>query len=352
MNLNLSSSLRQSGLSLMELMIAITIGFVVVAGVGYVYVSSRQTFRTQNSMSTIQENSRFALDTMSYDIRMAGYMGCGNFSSIGIHSIASSPVVNIPTGGLQVFPGGTGWTAPAGVTRVSGDVLRVALAQASTGVTITGSMMTTSASLAITGNPSNYQAGDVLMVADCQNADVFVATTVSNSSGTVTIAHGSNSNTTPPFLFKLYGTSPPPPALIYRFRQIDYFVGCPTVSWTALSSSCSVPIALYQVVNSVAQPLVDNVENMYFSLGVDTSPPAKVLGAYQTPAIVDAASNWANVLTVQIHLLMVGGPANDTGSNVAVVPQTYTFNGATSATPDSRMRQEAIASVGLRNHLP
>lgn len=351
MNLNLSSSLRQSGVSLMELMIAITIGFVVVAGVGYVYVSSRQTFRTQNSMSAIQENSRFALDTMSYDIRMAGYMGCGNFSSITITNI-SSPAFIIPTGGLQVFPGGTGWTAPTGITRVAGDVLRVALAQAASGVTLTGNMGTTNANIQISGaSTSNFQANDVLMVGDCQDADVFKATGVSNSSGTVTITH-TNSTNSGNNLSKLYGTSPPPPALVYRFRQIDYFVGCPTVSWTALSSSCSVPVALYQVVNGAVQPLVDNVENMYFSLGVDTAPPAKILGAYQTPAVVAAASNWANVLTVQIHLLMVGGPANDTGSNVAVVPQTYTFNGATSATPDRRMRQEAIASVGLRNHLP
>ena len=116
------------------------------------------------------------------------------------------------------------------------------------------------------------------------------------------------------------------------------------------------PVALYQVINNgVPQPLVDNVENMGFLLGV-AAPSAKVVGSYDDPTTVAAANNWANVLTVQVHLLMVGGPANDAASNVAVASQPYSFivNGTTYATypADRRMRQEAIATVAIRNHLP
>lgn len=342
MNLNQPLFLRQSGLSLMELMIAITIGFIVVAGVGYLYLGSRQTFKAQDSLSAIQENSRFALDTMSGDIRMAGYMGCGNLSSTPLNNITNSPIITIPVGGLQVFPAGAGWTAPAGVTRVAGDVLRIARAQSS-GVTVTGNMANYTANIQIAGNPYNYQAGGVLMVSDCQNADVFQNTGVSNSSGTITIAHGSNLNSQN-FLSKLYGTMAPP-AQVYTFQQIDYFLGCPTASW--VGGRCSVPVALYQVINNgVPQPLVDNVENMAFLLGVGSGQVA--VPPYQIPA---AVANWAQVLTVQVHLLMVGGPANDAGSNVAVVSQAYTFNGV--AYPaDRRLRQEAIATVAIRNHLP
>lgn len=346
MNIDRSLSLRQTGFSLMELMIAITIGFIVVAGVGYLYLGSRQTFRTQDNLSTIQENSRFALDTMSRDIRMAGYIGCGNFSSITFNNITQSPQITVPTGGLQVFPGGAGWTAPAGITRVAGDVLRIARAR-SGGVTLTGNMGTLNANIQIGGNPNNYQAGDILMVSDCQNGDVFVANNVSNSGGTVTIAH-SNSVNTSDFLSKLYGTSPPP-AQVYTFQQTDYFLGCPTTSWAG--GQCSVPVALYQVINNgVPQPLVDNVENMAFSLGVQGTPMT-----YQTPTTVAAANNWAKVLSVQVHLLMVGGAANDTGSNVAVTSQPYSFivNGTTYASypADRRMRQDATATIAIRNHL-
>jgi len=337
---------RQSGFSLMEMMIAITVGFIVVAGIGYLYLGSSQTFKTQDSLSAIQENSRFALDTMSRDIRMAGYMGCGNLSGITPNNITQNPQIATPTG-FQVFPSGSGWTVPAGYARVAGDVLRISHASSS-GVTLTGNMTAANANIQITGNPGNFQAGDVLMVSDCQHADVFVANNVSSGSGTVTIAHSNSVNTTN-FLSQAYGTSPPP-AQVYTFQQIDYFLGCPTASWAG--GQCSVPVALYQVINNgVPQALVDNVENMAFLLGVDTSPPAKLVGAYHSPTPVAAANNWANVLTVQVHLLMVGGPANDSGSNVAVTSQSYTFNGVTYAA-DRRLRQEAIATIAIRNRLP
>ena len=336
---------RQTGFSLIELMIAITIGFIVVAGVGYLYLGSSQTFKAQDNLSTIQENSRFALDTMSRDIRMAGYMGCGNLASTSINNVTNSPVITLPTAGLQVFPSGAGWTAPAGVTRVAGDVLSVASA-ISSGIAVTGNMNATTANIQIAGNPYNYQAGDALIVSDCQNADVFQNTGVSNSGGVVTIAHGSNLNNKN-FLSKLYGTTPPP-AQVYNLRQTDYFVGCPTASWAG--GQCSVPVALYQVINKgVPQPLVDNVENMAFSLGTGSG---QVVTSYQAPA---AGTNWSQVLSVQVHLLMVGSSANDASRNVAVVSQPYNFivNGAIYATypADQRLRQDATATIAIRNHL-
>lgn len=376
MNFTPPLSLRQTGFSLMELMIAITIGFIVVAGVGYLYLGSRQTFNAQDSLSAIQENSRFALDTMSRDIRMAGYMGCGN---LAVYSASPSTLGNItkapaiapvtPATALQVFPGGTGWAAPAGVTRVAGDVLRVS------GANPSGASLTTppvspasSASIHISGNPGNFLANDVLLISDCTDAVIFVASSVSSSSGIVSIAHASSTNTVP-YLSATHGFSPPtsgsPGAQVYAFRQADYFVGCPTASWSG--GQCSVPLALYQVINNgVPQPLVDNVENMGFMLGVDTSapppnvPPAQIVGSYDTPTTVananGGAGNWANVLTVQVHLLMVGGPANEGRSNVAVASQPYSFiiNGVTYATypADRRMRQDATATIAIRNRLP
>ena len=369
MNFNRSLSLRQTGFSLMELMIAITIGFIVVAGVGYLYLGSRQTFNAQDSLSAIQENSRFALDTMSRDIRMAGYMGCGNLgvysSTNALGNISSSPTIApvTPDTALQVFPGGTGWTAPAGVTRAAGDVLRVSGVDPS-GVSLAGPALPGSAAaIHISGNPGNYAAGNVLLISDCSNAVIFVTNGVA-SSGT-TLAHGSSVNTVP-YLSATHTFAPPAPlspgAQVYAFRQTDYFVGCPTASFSG--GLCSVPLALYQVINNgVPQALVDNVENMTFLLGVDTStsmPSAKVVGAYQTPTVVASANggagDWANVLTVQVHLLMVGAPANDTRRNVAVVSQPYNFivNGTTYATypADRRMRQDATATIAIRNRLP
>ena len=63
-------------------MIALTIGFMVVAGVGYLFLGSTQAFRSQDSLSTIQENARYALEIMGQKVRMAGYIGCADLATV------------------------------------------------------------------------------------------------------------------------------------------------------------------------------------------------------------------------------------------------------------------------------
>jgi len=67
---------RQAGLSLVELMIAIALGLILMAGVVQVFLSSKTVFSTQQAMSRIQETGRLAIDFMARDIRMAAYYGC------------------------------------------------------------------------------------------------------------------------------------------------------------------------------------------------------------------------------------------------------------------------------------
>ena len=184
MNRTLPSFLRrQAGLSLVEMMIALTIGFMIIAGVGYLYLGSRQAFRTQDSLTAIQENARFALATMSHDIRMAGYMGCGNLSNITPNIIASAISPLSPATALVVFPGGTGWTPPASITLKSGtDVLRISRASGGnvTAYTPSSSMSGSPpkpSSVQINANPNNFiQQNDVVLISNCQTADVFAVT--------------------------------------------------------------------------------------------------------------------------------------------------------------------------------
>ncbi|MGA7179919.1 MAG: PilW family protein [Thiobacillaceae bacterium] len=329
---------RQSGLSLIELMIALTIGFMVVAVVGYMYLGSRASFRSQDSLSTIQENARYALDMMGQNIRMAGYIGCSNLASIPPGNLVDHTALGPINAGLQVYPNGAGWAAPAGVVRVAGDVLRIYEASGG-GVAVLPA--STATSTVIGANPFAFKNGDVLLVSNCQFADIFTATSNPNA-----IAHAA--------LVPPYNTGAPA-ANVYAFQRIDYFVGCPAASWSG--AACSVPVALYQRVNNgQAQALIDNVENLAFRLGVDTSgtiPPAGIVGVYQTPTTVAAANNWANVLTVQVHLLMVGGPPG-ANSNVTVTNQTYNFNNVsyTAAVSDRRLHQEVTATVAIRNRIP
>ena len=67
---------RHKGFGLVELMIAMTIGLVLVLGVSHVFVSSKRSFLMQQQLSTMQENARFVLTRISRDIRQAGVFGC------------------------------------------------------------------------------------------------------------------------------------------------------------------------------------------------------------------------------------------------------------------------------------
>jgi type IV pilus assembly protein PilW len=66
------------GLSLIELMVALTIGALLLAGAVSVYMQSRNTYRTNDAASRMQEIGRYAFDVISPDVRLAGYWGLTN----------------------------------------------------------------------------------------------------------------------------------------------------------------------------------------------------------------------------------------------------------------------------------
>lgn len=66
------------GLSLIELMVSLTIGALLLAGAVTVYMQSRNTYRTNDTASRMQEVGRYALDVIAPDVRLAGYWGLTN----------------------------------------------------------------------------------------------------------------------------------------------------------------------------------------------------------------------------------------------------------------------------------
>lgn len=69
---------RQAGLSLIELMIAITIGVVLMLGMVEVFGTTRAVYQTTSALSRVQEGGRFAMDYLRSDLRMGGHWGCFN----------------------------------------------------------------------------------------------------------------------------------------------------------------------------------------------------------------------------------------------------------------------------------
>lgn len=64
---------RQSGLTLVELLIAMALGLLVLLAIVSLYVGSRQTFRIQEDSARLQETGRYAIETLGRSIRQAGF---------------------------------------------------------------------------------------------------------------------------------------------------------------------------------------------------------------------------------------------------------------------------------------
>ncbi|MBO0492043.1 prepilin-type N-terminal cleavage/methylation domain-containing protein [Pseudomonas sp. Marseille-Q1929] len=79
-------TLRLRGFSLIELLLALAIGLVLVAGGSQVVISSRATQASQQAAMLLQDDARFVLGKMIQDIRHAGMFGC-----LGLAFIENAP---------------------------------------------------------------------------------------------------------------------------------------------------------------------------------------------------------------------------------------------------------------------
>ncbi len=66
---------HQTGLSLVELMVALAIGSFLMVGAVQIYNQSRQAFVINESIARVQETAQFAMDTIEADVRMASSWG-------------------------------------------------------------------------------------------------------------------------------------------------------------------------------------------------------------------------------------------------------------------------------------
>lgn len=69
---------QQRGLSLIELLVALTVGSVLIAGSVYVYSQSRKTHTTTDAIARLQENGRYVFSVIEPDLQLAGYYGFSN----------------------------------------------------------------------------------------------------------------------------------------------------------------------------------------------------------------------------------------------------------------------------------
>ncbi len=66
---------KESGITLIEMMVAITVGLILLAGIVQLFVSNKTAFRIQEGANILNENARYALNQIQYHLRTADYWG-------------------------------------------------------------------------------------------------------------------------------------------------------------------------------------------------------------------------------------------------------------------------------------
>ena len=104
------------GFSLVELLIAMTLGLLLTSGMIAVFAGNHRSTELNAAVVEMQESARYALETLADDVRNAGYQGCLGVQSGETAIRASSPpttdyLASVATGSL-VSPSGAWSPAP------------------------------------------------------------------------------------------------------------------------------------------------------------------------------------------------------------------------------------------------
>ncbi len=75
--------IRAAGFSLIELMVAITLGILLSIGIVTLFGATSTTNKVQDALARLQENGRYALTRITDDLRMGSGQYCGSSSSHG-----------------------------------------------------------------------------------------------------------------------------------------------------------------------------------------------------------------------------------------------------------------------------
>ncbi|WP_131780979.1 PilW family protein [Legionella gresilensis] len=329
--------MKTAGFTILEFLIATTIGTLLIAGIGAVYLSNKATFSIQSALARLQENGRYANYVLARDIRMAGFQGCTNQRQVTLTNLVSnySTMLNYDKP-LQGFSSsGTSFTPslPANISSkapVAGnDIIEVRMAS-SNGVHLSADMAQANSAINVYSG-LGAQSGTPLIITNCVIGNIFMAGAGTDNT-TITHPTGVNNSDN---LSIAYLTN----AQVMRLLYYAFYI-----KNTGRVNNLNQPIfSLVRLsANGNEDEIAEGVERLQITYGVDTDSDNTV-NSYQTAAQVNTANNWNNVISVHVNLLLA------TVDNVADRPRPYTFNGVTTTPTDRKIRREWVMFITLRN---
>lgn len=324
---------KQHGLSLVEVLVALVISLFLLGGIVQVYTGNKQTFAFTNALAEIQESGRFALDTMSQDLRMAGEWGCIAFDPDDTSNIndtlGAGNVANYDTDfhdfldedGIE----GTNNTGPNG-----SDTLIIRGAKPGQ-ANVQGPFATETEQWLHTDTINTIGAQDIILVARCGDYQIDVEADILSVDSVVV------GTTSDQRRINLNADKS------QQFENDAMVIELQTVTYDIDNGASGEPALFRQEFNQPAQELIEGIEDMQILYGIDGADndgfPNRYVSADDVPDFEDVVS---------VRLMLLVRSVNDF---ITDTPQTYTFNGAQTTAADRRLRQVFSATIALRNRV-
>lgn len=364
---------KHAGLSLIEMMIALVIGLILSVGIVQIFIATRTAYKLSEGIARNQESSRFALEYIEEDLRMAGYFGCVNDQSElrianavrnSITNSSGSEATNFTTSIQGYEANGTGpgttvtigampgnWTPnlPSDITALNplpgSDILvlrflaapsaRVTQIQASD----SGSTFSIPSDLLTNLTFDGVNSPVLYGISDCNYVDFFRANAFSPDTAQIVTSTA----------ITRYGMKPAEQTRLSRAESFVYFVGMNQQQRPSLYR------ARYNGTNYIKEELVEGIESLQFIYGQDSQTdiinnrPTGYINYYDTAANISGQSQWLRVGSVQVGLLVQSPEtvSDDVARNTKVLGVNY----QPPVTNDQRLRSSYEVTVALRNRL-
>lgn len=319
-------------------MIAMMLGLFLVAAAVQVFLASKSTYRYNHNLATLQDNARFALHALRRDIRQAGYTPC-----------AQRPQVHGMVRRGTNTAGATGGLLPRAVSSPNAVLPRRAVA-ASDAIRIgymrdDGVRATTTEDgrVVLSANPAgwgSHYAPDVLLVTDCQHADLIAVG--GRDTGSACAVHhlavglcSALNKGTPSFVYA--GNTH-----VLQPHEVGYYIGR-----THRTNASGTPVlSLYQRETypslSQSSELAPNITHLVVRYGVGSSRRDRSVAAYVPAARV---TDWRKIRAVQIGFVAVSRQR----AGVKSSGDLSVLGRVISVPDDGHIRHVFTTTIALRN---
>lgn len=333
-NLTPSSKGAQSGYTLLELMISITLSLFIITGALMLYQNSRNAFQGQERVGRLMENGRIAAELMNQSIRQARYWGCAGVDDDDVTiNIAANSKSERGIYGIENALGTPDSITVYKALDETTKIIAIDPAIVAGGGIIPGHI--SQANGVWVEEDSGFIANDYIVVNNCRKADVFKVASVTTNVGK------------PDHLNLLAWNCPAAPAICTMGYGINAEILKIERSTFSISSN-----QLRVNINGTNNTLIANVQDMQILYGYDNDDDNNVdqyisASTVNAHCVVPIVNNncWRSITSVRISLLL------RTEDNVTQAGNIYYFYGAPrNAVNDHRLRREFMTVVSLRNH--